>query len=135
MTKYWVGVVSKNHVMVGVDGGFCQLNHGKKAALSRMKKGDQLLFYAPKQSLVGKEPYQKIIALGTLNDDLIYQVEMSPDFSPYRRNITYEKGLCEVDLAWLNRWPEWQAVRSKLRFGHLEISKELFTEINKKMRA
>lgn len=38
MTKFWVGVVSKEHVQRGVKGGFCQVCHGKKGPLNRMKK-------------------------------------------------------------------------------------------------
>lgn len=33
MTKFWVGVVSKEHVQRGVTGGFCQVCHGKKDLL------------------------------------------------------------------------------------------------------
>ena len=39
MTRFWIGVVSKEHVLRGVEGGFCQVCHGKKAPLNRMKKG------------------------------------------------------------------------------------------------
>ena len=39
MTRFWIGVVSKEHVPRGVEGGFCQVCHGKKAPLNRMKKG------------------------------------------------------------------------------------------------
>ena len=39
MTRFWVGVVSKEHVLRGVEGGFCQVCHGKKAPLNRMKGG------------------------------------------------------------------------------------------------
>lgn len=37
--KFWIGTVSKEHVMKGVAGGFCQVCHGKQAPLNRMKKG------------------------------------------------------------------------------------------------
>ena len=39
MPRYWVGVVSKNHVLRGVEGNFCQVCHGKGGPLNRMKKG------------------------------------------------------------------------------------------------
>ena len=28
--KYWMGTVSKEHVMIGIEGSFCQLCHGKR---------------------------------------------------------------------------------------------------------
>jgi hypothetical protein len=31
MTRYWVGVVSRDHVRRAIDGGFCQANHGEEA--------------------------------------------------------------------------------------------------------
>ena len=40
MTRYWLGVASKDHVQIGVEGGFCQLCHGKKTPLTRMQRGD-----------------------------------------------------------------------------------------------
>ncbi len=47
MTKFWIGVVSKEHVLRGVEGGFCQVCHGKKRPLNRMKKGDYLYTTVP----------------------------------------------------------------------------------------
>ena len=43
LPRYWVAVVSANHVAVGVAEGFCQACHGKAAPLKRMKQGDYLL--------------------------------------------------------------------------------------------
>ena len=54
MTRFWIGVVSKEHVLRGVEGGFCQVCHGKKAPLNRMEKGDYLLYYSPKYQLNGQ---------------------------------------------------------------------------------
>ena len=33
--RHWVGVVSREHVMIGVEAGFAMLNHGKLAPLQR----------------------------------------------------------------------------------------------------
>jgi hypothetical protein len=46
--NYWIGVVSRDHVAYGVDGGFTQLNHGKAAPLERMRAGDGFAFYSPR---------------------------------------------------------------------------------------
>lgn len=129
MTKYWIGVVSKDHVAIGVNGGFCQLCHGKKAPLSRMNKGDRILYYSPKQSLKSNIPCQKITAVGTMVDDQVYSYEMFPGFIPYRRNVLYENGVKEVSIEDLRNLDEWNLQRSKLRFGHFEISETLFDQI------
>ena len=46
--RYWIGVVSRDHVMTGVAGGFAQVGHGKSAPLRRMSAGDWLIYYSPK---------------------------------------------------------------------------------------
>src|SRR5215470_3791757 len=88
-SKYWVIVASKNHVMRGVRGGFCQANHGKEAPLRRMKQGDGVVFYSPKETLEGDVPCRKFTAVGEIKDDRIYQVEMSNDFHPFRRDVRF----------------------------------------------
>ena len=45
--RYWIAVVSKEHVMKGVQGGFAQAGHGKSAPLKKMKKDDWLIYYSP----------------------------------------------------------------------------------------
>ncbi|MFC2279584.1 MAG: EVE domain-containing protein, partial [Cardiobacterium hominis] len=42
--KFWLGTVSKEHVLRAVAGGFCQVCHGKAAPLNRMRRGDWLLY-------------------------------------------------------------------------------------------
>ena|SRR5664279_630830 len=37
--RYWIGVASRDHVMKGVVGGFCQLGHGKAAPVKRLSPG------------------------------------------------------------------------------------------------
>jgi hypothetical protein len=88
-SKYWIIVASKNHVMRGVEGGFCQINHGKEAPLRRMKQGDWIVFYSPKETYEGQSPCRKFTALGQIKDDRVYQVEMNSDFHPFRRDVEF----------------------------------------------
>jgi len=67
--KYWMGTVSKEHVMIGVEGNFCQLCHGKSTPLKRMKKGDILIYYSPKISLNSDVKFQEITAIGKIKDE------------------------------------------------------------------
>ena len=87
MVKFWVGVVSENHVKRGVDGGFCQVCHGKGGPLKRMKKGDYLLYYSPKIDLDSDQKLQAFTAVGKMTGDEVYQFEMAPDFIPFRRDV------------------------------------------------
>ena len=36
--------------------------------------------------------YQKFTAIGIVEDDSLYQVEMGGDFKPFRRNVKYLNG-------------------------------------------
>lgn len=91
--KYWIIVVSKDHVEKGIDKNFVQASHGKLVPLKRMAKGDKILYYSSKlkRNDTSKEnKYQKFTALATVTDDQIYQFEFSDDFKPFRRNAEYQ---------------------------------------------
>lgn len=127
--KFWIGTVSKEHVMRGVQGGFCQVCHGKQAPLNRMKKGDFLIYYSPKVSLGSDKKHQKFTAIGEIIDDKAYQFQMTENFIPYRRDVNYCSIKRECPLAVVQAHPEWKAYSGKLRFGHFEISKAFFEYI------
>lgn len=85
----WVNTVSRDHVQRGVGGRFTQANHGKPHMLRRMARRDWIVFYSPKTALEGGEPLQAFTAIGQIADDEAYQVEVSPDFHPWRRNVDF----------------------------------------------
>ena len=87
--SFWIGVVSRSHVEIGVAGGFMQLSHGKKAAVQRLKAGDGLLMYSPRTAYPDGEPLQAFTAVGTVTSGEVYQVEMSPDFKPFRVDVKF----------------------------------------------
>ncbi len=89
MSNYWIGVVSLSHVQRGVAGGFIQLNHGKKAPVSRLKAGDWLAMYSPRTSYPDGAPLQAFTALGQVRTGAVYQVQMTPDFNPYRVDVGF----------------------------------------------
>lgn len=134
--KYWLGVVSKGHVQRGQKEGIAQVCHGKKGPLSKMKKGDFLVYYSPGVE-IGNSDLKSFTAIGRVIDDEVYQFQMSQNFIPFRRNIKYFKTkdlpLLEVknDLV-LCSTPNWGY---QLRRGLLEICKEDFLIIAEKMEA
>lgn len=87
--RYWVNTVSRDHVQAGLKGGFTQANHGKDTQLKRLSKGDLLVFYSPKASFKEGEKLQAFTALGEITDDESYQVEMTPEFHPWRRRMSF----------------------------------------------
>lgn len=137
VTKYWVGTVSREHVLVGVEGGFCQVCQGKKSPLARMKKGDWLIYYSPKESFEGNEPCQKFTAIGKIVDEDVYTFKMSNDFIPFRRNVAYLHGIKEQPIRpLLDRLSFTRGTKNwgmKFRMGLFEISKNDFELIQKYM--
>ncbi len=134
--RYWIGVASKEHVGLGVEGGFCQLCHGKAQPLKRMAAGDWIIYYSPKEQFEGKEPCQKFTAIGQVVGKEVYTFEMFPGFVPYRRDIRFLKAndapirpMLER-LSFIKDKSKWG---SAFRFGHLEIPKSDFELIATEM--
>jgi hypothetical protein len=134
--NYWIGVVSRSHVQLGVQGGFVQLGHGKRAPLARLRAGDELVMYSPRTSYPDGEALQSFTAIGIVTSGQIYQVEMSPDFKPYRADVSYLdcreapiKPLVER-LSFIRSKTNWGAA---FRFGQLKIPADDFALIAQAM--
>jgi hypothetical protein len=136
--NYWIGVVSRAHVKSGVKGGFIQLNHGKKAPVQRLKAGDGVIMYSPRTAYPDGEPLQAFTAIGTVVTGNVYQVEMTPDFRPYRVDVQFVR--CKEtpikpllhDLSFVKSQTRWGAA---FRFGFLRVHANDFALIAKKMGA
>ena len=89
MPNYWINTVSRSHVQRGIEGGFTQANHGKSSTLKRLARGDLVAFYSPRTDYPDGEPLQRFTAIGRVLDDAPYQVEMTPDFHPWRRQMEF----------------------------------------------
>ena len=133
---YWIGVVSRSHVQLGVQGGFVQLGHGKRAPLERLGAGDGLVMYSPRTSYPDGEALQSFTAIGIVTSGEIYQAEMSPDFMPYRVNVSYLecreapiKPLIER-LSFIRSKTHWGAA---FRFGQLKVPADDFAFIAQAM--
>ncbi len=135
-TKYWIAVVSKEHVLNGIDWEIMQVCHGKKAPLKRINKDDFIIFYSSKYRLKDKKPYQKFTSIAKAIDDEIYQVKMFENFEPFRRKVKFLKcSETEIkplinDLDFIQNKKSWGY---PFRYGLLEISKKDFDLITIKM--
>ena len=89
--RYWIGVASRDHVMRGVAGGFCQLDHGKAAPVRRLSEGDGIVFYSPRTVMDGGVPVQAFTALGTVEAGEAYPFDMGGGFVRFRRNVKWAK--------------------------------------------
>lgn len=136
--KYWLGIVSKDHVLIGVQGKFAQVCHGKKGPLKRLQRNDWLVYYSPKQSLDSDNPIQEFTAIGKVSDDDVYEFEMNATFKPFRRKVDYLANTRALRIAdvksslELTTTPNWGY---QLRFGLLELSEHDFGIIHNKMKS
>jgi hypothetical protein len=137
MRNHWIGVVSRSHVLIGVKGGFVQLNHGKSAPLQRLKAGDMLAMYSPRESYPDGPTLQAFTAIGVVKSGEVYQVQMSPDFRPYRVDVAFFP--C-VDAPIRPLVGQLSFIRSKahwggaFRFGHIKVPEADFALIADAMK-
>jgi hypothetical protein len=89
MTRYWMAVASREHVLKGVEGGFCQACHGKRSPLARMKPGDWVIYYSSKLKFDEQEPCQKFTAIGQIQEGEPYEFDMGEGFVPFRRDVQF----------------------------------------------
>lgn len=134
--KYWIIVASRDHVQMGVAGGFAQACHGKAQPLKRMQEGDGILYYSSKRYFGKEDKCQAFTAIGRVKDEEVYAFQMSENFCPFRRNIIFVD--CEetpiADLIELLEFiPNKKAWGYPFRFGILEISENDFKLIASKM--
>lgn len=135
-TKYWIIVASKDHVKNGIAEGIAQACHGKASPLRRMKKGDFILYYSGKLFFGKDEKCQEFTAIGQVKDDEVYQFQMSPDFCPSRRNITFFEHQDLSILPFINDLefiPNKKSWGYPFRFGFFEINEHDFQLISSKM--
>jgi hypothetical protein len=67
--RHWVLVASREHARRGLRDGFVMANHGKRAPLARMSRGDGLLVYSPTTAYPHGEPLRAITVVGEVAGD------------------------------------------------------------------
>lgn len=88
-TRHSIGVVSREHVLIGVKGGFAMLNHGKLAALKRIAPGDSLIFYSPRTSYPDGAVLKAFTEIRVAGDKPPYPAEMRSGGTGYRLDIEW----------------------------------------------
>jgi EVE domain len=67
--RHWVIVASREHARRGVSGGFVMANHGKRAPLTRLSRGDGIIMYSPTTTYPGGEPLRAVTVIGEVTGD------------------------------------------------------------------
>ncbi|AGT09653.1 EVE domain-containing protein [Paracoccus aminophilus] len=88
--RFWIGTVSREHVLRAVTGGFAMLNQGMKAPLNRMSPGDWLVYYSPKTAVDGA-PLQAFTAIGEVAGPAPYGLTSDEGEQIYRREMIWKK--------------------------------------------
>jgi hypothetical protein len=133
---YWINTVSRDHVLLGMDGGYTQANHGRPHALRRLRNGDLIAFYSPRTTYPDGEPLRQFTALARVIDDEPYQARMTPDFHPWRRLVepieSHEAPVAPLikDLTFIRDKGRWGFV---FRRGMFEIGEDDFRRIARAM--
>ena len=87
--SYWMNTVSLEHVELGIEGGFTQADHGRDAKLRSLLPGDGLVFYSPRTAMRAGRPLRQFTALGTVTGEEPFQVDLRPDFRPWRLAVEF----------------------------------------------
>jgi hypothetical protein len=89
MTRYWIGVASREHVRAAEAGGFCQFCHGKEALVQQLAAGDGVIYYSPRESMGKGVAVRAFTAIGRVQPGAAYKTEQSACFRPWRRDVEY----------------------------------------------
>lgn len=137
MTQFWLGVVSREHVLRGVRLGIAQVNHGSRTALIRMRPGDGFAYYSARERMRDGAPVRAFTAIGTIDERDAYQADEG-SFRPWRRSVSYRTGVHQTPIddlrgqLELTRDASWGIV---LRRGLVELSRHDFEVIAAAMSA
>jgi hypothetical protein len=88
----WIAVASAQHARRGSAmplQGYMQVCHGKCAPLQRVHAGDRVVYYAPSETMGGKDRLQSFVSIGLVQAGEPYAVDMGGGFVPFRRNVAY----------------------------------------------
>ena len=131
----WLGVLSRDHVRQGVALGIAQIGHGQKAGLARMRAGDALIYYSPRETMGGTASLRAFTAIGRIADDELWPVDAG-EFRPWRRRMHYDRGSVDVPISGLQadleltQAPNWGY---PLRRGLVELSEHDYGRIARAM--
>ncbi len=134
--KYWIVVVSKDHVEAGRALGVVQANHGKSTPMQQMQPGDMMVFYSSKLHYRGKGALKKFTAIARVKEGDVYRGDTGGSYAPYRRDVEF-LACAETDIlpliqkiSFIEDKQNWGYV---FRFGFFEIPQTDFATISHAM--
>ncbi|MGV1789228.1 EVE domain-containing protein [Rhizobium sp. A37_96] len=125
--SYWLAVASAEHVRIGREHGFMQVNHGKRAPLKRIKPGDGIVYYSSSVKMGDRDGFQSFTAIGYVREGEPYLAEMGCG-KAYRKDVDWLDAP-EQPLRPLLGWLDFTQDKNwgyKLRFGLVEFGQSDF---------
>jgi hypothetical protein len=89
MTRYFLAVDSRDHVLTGVQAGFCMAGSGDAALFSQMAEGDWLAYYSPRELHRRRFPCRRFTAIGRVAKGRISMVGGSEGLAGPHRPCRY----------------------------------------------
>jgi len=117
MTRTWVLVASRDHARRGLEGGFVMANHGKRAPVARMSRGDRILLYSPTTTYPKGEPLRAITIVGEVTGD---EPEPSPVIEGGWNRAATLREIEPIPLAQVRD----HLPANRIRFGFFELPGE-----------
>jgi len=139
--RHWIAVASAEHALIGRDHapvGFMQVCHGRCAPLKRLRAGDVVAYYAPAQTMGGKDRLQSFVSIGVVQPGEPYAFDMGGGFVPHRRDVRYASAQPAPIVPLLDALDfveDRQRWGYKFRFGLFEVSEADMRRIGLAMRA
>jgi hypothetical protein len=112
--RYWVVVASRDHARRGLEEGFVMANHGKRAPVARMARGDRILVYSPTTTFPKGETLRAVTFVGEVTGEEPEPSEVIP--GGFRRRAV----LREIEPVPLGAVRE-HLPTSRIRFGFFEL--------------
>ncbi len=87
--NHWIGIVSADHVRTAVDGGFAMFAHGRHSAAQRVKPGDRVAYYSPRERMGEGEEVRAFTALGLVLEGEPAERQMVPGATGWYRRMRW----------------------------------------------
>lgn len=123
MSDCWIGVAAGRHVAAGVAGGFAMFAHGRHEAVKKVRPGDWVAYYAPREGINEGAAIRAFTAMGYALPGEPRQREMFAGITGWSR-----------DMHWLDASPadiyplldRFSFVRDRRHWG-MAFRRSLFT--------
>ncbi len=87
--NHWIGVASADHVRRAVEGGFAMFAHGRHAAAKRVKPGDWVAYYSPRDKMGAGAEVRAFTAIGRALDGEPAEHQMAPGVTGWFRRMRW----------------------------------------------